>query len=415
MTGVRSPSPVAEPGARRRGLALGAAFLPYAMGNYGALSVLAPLVDGWLHSAALVGAALLTLAVGDGLGGLLLTSRLHRWSYRGAMVTSMTVAGAALAVLASAPPAAVTIGALAVTGVGGSVYGILGRTFVAETTSAAKDRHRVFSAVQVAVCIGAAAGPALFGLLLTLGRPRLVFVVGGALYCTAGLILAALMRDRRRPGRVATRWPVSRESMVRLARSPVAVRILCLVAVGSALDRQFYSAFALSAGGVVDANQRASLFWVNALLVAALQVPVSRVVEPLLGRPGRMVATMGAGVMLFALALSVMGLAPLCFMTLMLVVVVFSIAETVYTPTVSTAVAQLPAGSVLEAFGVRQIVWTAGGGLGVLLGGTVYLSTTRSHPEYLYWLVLAGLALAAASALVGWQAIASRGDPSGQR
>jgi hypothetical protein len=47
----------------------------------------------------------------------------------------------------------------------------------------------------------------------------------------------------------------------------------------------------------------------------------------------------------------------------------------------------------LEAFGLRQLSWTAGEALGSLCGGTVFLLLHRHHGHQLYWLVLATVAM----------------------
>lgn len=71
------------------------------------------------------------------------------------------------------------------------------------------------------------------------------------------------------------------------------------------------------------------------------------------------------------------------------VMVIFSFAETVYTPTVSMAIAGIPSASVLESFNIRQVTWTAGSGLGAFLGGTVYIETAGSVGPPSYWLAMA--------------------------
>lgn len=80
--------------------------------------------------------------------------------------------------------------------------------------------------------------------------------------------------------------------------------------------------------------------------------------------------------------------------------VVFSLAETIYPPTVATGISGIPATSVLESFTIRQVTWTAGSGLGAVLGGAVYLETTAATTPTPYWLGMAVLTVAAVLAVL---------------
>jgi DHA1 family multidrug resistance protein-like MFS transporter len=322
---------------------------------------------------------------------VLFSRLLPRSDYRRSMAVSMAASAAAFLAFGLFRDYLVCVALLTLAGTGGSVFAILGRTMVAQLTPVPGDRHRIFSAVQVAFNIAAAAGPAAFGLLLSAGLTRHAFAAAAALYCAAAVISIALVPARLRPPPVAGSWPVSRISLRRILRSRTAMQMLCLVLIGSVLYRQFYSAYALQMSGVLVPNERAALFWGNALLVAALQLPVSRVVRPLITSDARTTRVMAVGVAIFAAALALMGVLPVVFCSFLIVMVIFSLAETVYTPTVSTGIAGIPSASVLESFNIRQVTWTAGSGLGVLLGGTGYIETAGSVGPGAYWLGMAGL------------------------
>jgi DHA1 family multidrug resistance protein-like MFS transporter len=376
---------------RRDARRLAAAFFPYSMGYFGALSTLAIVLHQRYPSAFLVGLALLAFTLGDGLGGVLFSRLLPRADYRLGMAVSMTASAAAFLAFGVFRDYLVGVPLLMLAAGGGSVFAILGRTMVAQLSPAPDHRHRIFSAVQVAFNLAAAAGPAAFGLLLSAGLTRYAFAVTAALYAASAVVSLAMVPARLRPPPVAGRWPVSRVSLQGIIRSRTAIQMLCLVLVGSVLYRQFYSAYALQMDGVLPPNERAVLFWGNALLVAALQFPVSRVVRPLITSDARITRVMAAGVTVFAASLALMGVLPVVFGSFVIVMVIFSFAETIYTPTVSTGIAGIPSASVLESFNIRQVTWTAGSGLGALLGGTVYIETAGSVGPGPYWLGMAGL------------------------
>lgn len=385
----------------RRGAGLlAAAFFPYGMGCFGALSVLAIVLHQRYPSAVLVGLALLAFTLGDGLGGVACSRLLSRAGYRRGMAVSMTASSAAFLAFGLVRDYLACLALLALAAGGGSVFTILGRTMVAQLSPLPDHRHRMFSAVQVAFNLAAAAGPAAFGLLLSAGLTRYAFAVTAALYCVSAVVSVALVPARLRPAPVAGGWPVSRDSLRRIVTSGTAVRMLCLVLVGSVLYRQFYSAYALQMDGVLPPNQRAMLFWGNAVLVAVLQLPVSRAVRPLITGSNRITLVMAAGVAVFAASLALMGLLPVVFGSFVIVMVVFSLAETIYTPAVSTGIAGIPSASVLESFNIRQLAWTAGAGLGAVLGGTVYIETAGAVGPAPYWLGTAGLTAAAVLAVL---------------
>jgi MFS transporter, DHA1 family, multidrug resistance protein len=381
----------AETAVRRDARTLAIAFFPYSMGYFGALSVLAIVLQERYGSAFLIGLSLLAFTLGDGLGGLIFSRLLPRVDYRRSMAVSMSASAAAYLAFGVFREYLVCVVLLALAATGGSVFAILGRTMVAQLTPMPDHRHRIFSAVQVAFNIAAAAGPAAFGLLLSAGLARFAFAASAALYCASAMISVALVPARLRPPAVAGAWPISRISLRRIIRSRTAVQMLCLVLIGSVLYRQFYSAYALQMSGVLGPNERAALFWGNALLVAALQLPVSRAVRPLITSDVRITRVMAVGVAVFAVSLAFMGVLPVAFGSFLVVMVIFSVAETIYTPTVSTGIAGIPSASVLESFNIRQVTWTAGSGLGALLGGTVYIETAGSVGPAPYWLGMAAL------------------------
>jgi DHA1 family multidrug resistance protein-like MFS transporter len=81
-------------------------------------------------------------------------------------------------------------------------------------------------------------------------------------------------------------------------------------------------------------------------------------------------------------------------------IALFSLAETVYTPTVNTAFAQIPASSPVESFNAQQLLITIGQSAGTLVGTSVFLAVAAAGSGPAYWLLVgvAGLFVAGATA-----------------
>jgi hypothetical protein len=71
-----------------------------------------------------------------------------------------------------------------------------------------------------------------------------------------------------------------------------------------------------------------------------------------------------------------------------------------FTPTVSTAFATLPAASRLESFNLRQVSWTLGEAAGSWCGGSIFLFCLNRGDGRAYWLSLGTVALIGMSAVM---------------
>ncbi len=89
--------------------------------------------------------------------------------------------------------------------------------------------------------------------------------------------------------------------------------------------------------------------------------------------------------------------------------IVFSLAETVFTPFVSTAFAQISDHRpVVEAFNLMQIVMSVGESLGAFAGGALFSLALAERAQPVYWLGLWGAALAV---VVGYRLTGPRRQP----
>ncbi len=147
---------------------------------------------------------------------------------------------------------------------------------------------------------------------------------------------------------------------------------------------------AISLAAVATAHTKDAVSWVytlNALMSVVLQYPVSRF---LAGRVKPMQAVViGMGVM----ALGIGSLAFAGNIVLFLIsLVVLSFGGVIATPSVQTTTAELANPKLLGSyFGVNALSLAFGGGLGNLVGGTLYQSSLQLELPWLPWVVFAGV------------------------
>ncbi|MCP3755584.1 MFS transporter [Streptomyces sp. TBY4] len=377
-------------------LLLSADYLLCHIGYFSVLPILAAVISHQLpgNSGFSVGAALFAYTSAVGISCLLVTRWISRFSYATAMAGGLLLSAAGMAGI----PYVHSIGALVllllVAGGGLSVHGLLGRSLIAEITSGDIERNKMFSALNIAVNVAAAAGPFIATALYAVGAGKPLFLLVAGCYATAAtLVLWAVPRDLR-PRPKSGIWPVSRATLAVVLRDRDALRTALMAAAGSFLYAQFFSAFAiLVAKGIENAPLRAGLFTANALAVVVLQVPVSALVGRLMKRGVKPLAILGSGTALFALAMLLLsGQWPL-LLSAYLSVLVFSAAETLFAPMVNTAFSGLPIDSPLEAFNLRQIFCTFGESTGAFCGGGLFLILYSAGHGDLYWLSLSAGAL----------------------
>jgi hypothetical protein len=111
-------------------------------------------------------------------------------------------------------------------------------------------------------------------------------------------------------------------------------------------------------------------------------------------------AVLLTGMAMFGIALLTLGVllalhVPV-FVAALVGIALFSLTETVYTPSVNTAFAQIRTSSVLESFNAQQLLVAVGQSLGTLVGTSIFLAVADGGTGVLYWiaLALAGIAVA---------------------
>jgi MFS transporter, DHA1 family, multidrug resistance protein len=372
-------------------------YLLFHLGYFGVLPLLPLLVKSQLgpHSSVGLGAVLLVYNAAIGGACLPLAPLIARVGAKSGMAFGLACAAMGTGLFAYAHSIIVIAGVLLLAGTGMSVHGVIARSLIATVIPGDPERNRIFSTIQVAVNISAAVGPMVSTTLYAASGSRTLLAVASGCYLTAlGLVLLKVPSGIRAATSVQ-RWPVSRCTLRAVAHDPDAVRTVLVSTAGGFLYAQFFSAVALLITlFVAKGPAQGLLFLEDAVVVVVAQVPVSAIVERKLRRGMLPSTAMRLGVLMFALSLLMLAFllwakTPV-FLATFITIIVFAIAETVYTPIVNTAFGRIPAGSPIEAFNLYQIFVTLGQSSGALCGGAVFLTVADHGTGAIYWVILAG-------------------------
>jgi MFS family permease len=368
------------------------------VGFFSLLPVL-PVLIGRFHpetGALYLGVALFVFSFFYKGGSLFLTRLLNRLPVRTSMAGGLVVAAVGFELLSLGVSPAATIACLVLAGLGVSVNALMARVYVAVALSEPSARNSAFAAIHVILNVAGAIGPIIANLLVGAGwsTPLVHLIAAG--YLLSALVAALTVPAGLSPNPGDARKPISGGVLRTMVRDPGLRWLSIVTAVGGFLYGQFFSALSLHIVRLTESSAlRASFFTLNAILVVALQIPVSALTNRGLNRGVAPLRYLAVGVLLFAATFATLGAVPSSVVVTYAAIALFSLAETFFTPLVNTAYAatsgELP---VVEAFTMRQVAATAGESLGAFAGGALYLWAAGLGIESGYWLLVAALGLA---------------------
>ncbi|MEU9119083.1 MFS transporter [Streptomyces sp. NPDC048506] len=340
-----------------------------------------------------VGTGLFIYTAAAGISALLVNHWLPRFPYVVGMTAGLCLSALGFGLLPYVHGPVPLVALLAVAGLGVSIHFILSRVMIAELVTDDIGRHRIYSMLQIAVNIAAAIGPFAASLLYSTGSDgRLLLGLVALSYVLAAVSLLFGLPRGLRPPPTSGQWPISRAALMSVLRHRIGLRVVVTTVTGSFLYAQFFSAFALLVAHEIRTGAvRAVLLAGPAVTIVALQTAVTAVVSRLMKRGLRPLVMLGSATLMFAAAMALLGFGLPVAVAAGVSVAVFSVAEMLFTPMVSTAFAGLPIASSLEAFNIRQVSWTLGEALGSLSGGALFLFCYEHGHQGTYWLVLAGV------------------------
>jgi MFS family permease len=333
-------------------------------------------------SPAEVGVVLATQSFALLLGSLAGGALADRLGRRLTMVGGLVLRALGVALLGMVSGLPGFLGAAAVAGVGGGLYGPAAKAAIA-VMATGPNRTTAFSWRGIAANIGTSSGPLLGGLLVKGPMPVLF---GSAAVVHAGLAVAtwALLPAE---GGAADRQQAHSQWRDMLRDVPY-LAFSAITALSWALFSQLNIAVPLYAQQVLGLEALIGLLWtVSSLAVILFQVPVSR---HIIARMNPM-AAMGLGVAILGAGLGLVGFAR-SFTGLLLAVLVFVAGEMLLLPTVDSTVSLMAsAGAVGSYFGVASFAWGLGEGVGNLAGGALMQHALGTGRPGLPWPIYAGV------------------------
>ncbi|MER7519467.1 MFS transporter [Streptomyces sp. NPDC126499] len=359
------------------------------LGFYCLLPVL-PVLLGRMHQGVgplLIGTSLFTFTFTYKGASLFCAGLLQRLPIRLAIPGGLTLAGLGFALLPLSPHPLVTLLFLVVAGVGISVNGITARMYVAMALESAGERNSVFAGIQVAINVSAAVGPIVANFLVDGPHEKRLLLLVAAIYWVSAAVMSLCVPSGLRPGDGDARKPL-RLGLIKAMVTDRRVRTVSLVTLaGSFLYGQFFSAFAIHVTHIADsATARASFFTLNAVLIVVLQMAVSAFTNRGLERGASPMRFLVLGIAVFAAAFVPLGASTTALTTAYLAVVLFSVAEMLFTPMVSTAFAEFGSERpMVEVFNFRQVASTAGESLGGFAGGALFTYAAQHGAGGAYW------------------------------
>lgn len=372
------------------------------LGLFAVLPVLPVLLERYSggSQAAFVGFALFVFTFCIRGASLFFAGLLHRTPIRLAVTGGLLVAALSFALMTVVQAPAGVLVLLMIAGAGISANGLMTRVFIAMSLPGAADRNTVFSAMQIAVNVAAALGPIAANLLVSDGRERGLLLIVSGMHCLAAVVVMLTIPKHLVPSDGDVRPPL-RLGLVRdMAQNPDVRRVSYVSALGMFLYAQLFSALVLHVATVTDSPLlRASFFTTNAVVIVATQVPVALMVKRRLDNGSTPLALMVGGIAAFGVSFLALGGLGFLVVGTFIGVIVFSLAETLFTPIVNTAFSELPGGRPLvEVFNMRQVAVTLGESAGSFVGGALFLLAAEHGLPWAYWMMLAAVAATSAAA-----------------
>lgn len=363
------------------GVSLAASLAGSAMWTFIAIWAVKELEQGDLLPFAFLVGALLA-GISGYFGGWLS----DRWGRRRVILLSQGImVGYPLLLLALSGTPRAALAAIPLAGAFGSLGGSVSQAMVADLV-APERREAAYASVRVAANLGVVVGPPIGGLLIVLGGYGLMFVGVAALSALAWLIAVRYLPTG---GTYAPEGPPERGSISVIRRDRA-----FLLFLGSAVFAWFvYVAYeivlpvALVDGFGYEDWAWGFLVWINPLLVALLQIRLTRAAAPIPAAPRLMVAMLVMGLPFLLLVVDH------SLPTVIFVVTVFVFGEMLWVPTAQAVVADLaPAdirGAYMGAFGSAPAI-------GFALAPLIGLQMRNSFGDDATWTMFAAISVVAA-------------------
>lgn len=274
------------------------------------------------------------------------------------------------------------------------------KAIIAQVGSETNETTLGFSILNMVVNLTSAVGASLGASIWLLGNGKVLFAVAAACSIVSSLLLGLLSwrseaDEERKGGRSAG-------TLRTVLRDRRFLSTLPFFAVGFFLYAQFFTTLPFYL--CVQSESRhagaiGAIFALNSAMIVFLQVPMAHAVDAL-ARRGRRASTVFV-FSFFVLSFVVISVSS-SFAALMLVTVLFTIGEMLFTPFVDALTAGFSSREDRATYfgvatGARALGDAAGGGLGIYLVSEL----GRSGRGQQFWVVIAGIAVVLVVGLIG--------------
>jgi DHA1 family multidrug resistance protein-like MFS transporter len=290
---------------------------------------------------------------------------------------------------------ALFLGAI-LSGLGGMLFDAPSRAGIAHYTASGAARQRAFALSNMAGSIGSTIGP-LVGVALLPYDFKIVGTVAGAFFVLISVQSLLLLPAPSHIDGQTVRLGESLRALRGAAGDWRFVRFTAALTTFWFLYNQLFIAVPLAAMALTgDTSAPGLIYALAAGMGIIFQYPVARLVSRYVP-PFAAIATglvcMGAGLMFF-------GFAP-TFTVMLACISVYAMGRLIVDPVQLNLVSELaPSGKIGAYIGFSMLAFAIGGGLGNALGGALFdLSLAIGFPQ-LIWLVMGGVALAGAVAML---------------
>ena len=282
------------------------------------------------------------------------------------------------------------IGALVIlNSIFGAIFQPVANATVADLTTK-HDRAEGYAIVRVAGNFGWALGPAVGGYLAE-SSFAILFIISGCMTLASSTIIALFLKGIKTAG-AFDEEPLRFRDILSIRKDRLFFRHVILLFFLYLAFAQIIAPFSLYVVDLIGLpkSQLGILFTLNGLLVAILQIPVTRMLKPV-----RLTIQMALGLAIHVIAFLMIGFSG-TFIMFLITMVILTLGEVFHSPPALSLTSNLaPEGRTGRYMGVYGFAVVAGWSMGPLLGGTL-LDLTAPHYGIM-WVIIAGLALATAS------------------
>jgi MFS family permease len=271
-----------------------------------------------------------------------------------------------------------------------SIFGALfqpaANAMVADLTDK-KNRTEAYAIVRASANLGWALGPAVGGFLAAYSY-GVLFIMSGCMTLISGSIIGIFLRDMKLMSKKEESFRF-RDIFAYRGNELIFHHALIVFALYIVIA-QFMAPLSVYTVDLIgfSKSQLGFLYTLNGLLVAALQIPVTRLL-----RPVRLTIQLAIGALIYGVGYFTVGLSG-AYAVFIVAIVIITIGENMVSPPALSITANLaPEGRVGRYMGIYGFAVTAGWSLGPLLGGTLL---DLAAPNYIYaWGIISVLAVMA--------------------